>query len=72
MPAVAVAFTPPSLRVPAVFEQDVPDVNVVALPHASLPGCADDRKGNSKKINTLFAILTLVLIFTDRAIDGFN
>jgi hypothetical protein len=72
MPAVAVEFTPLSLRVPAVFEHEVPGVNVTAFPHASLPGCADEMKGNNKKINSLFVIPRLIFVFTDRIIGGFN
>jgi hypothetical protein len=69
---VAVAFTPISLRVPAVLEQDVPDVNDVALPHASLPGCAIEKKGNNKKINDLFIMLRQVRVFMEMGINGSN
>jgi hypothetical protein len=72
MPAVVVAFVPLSLRVPAVFEQDVPETNVTALPHASLPGCAIETKGNNKKIIDLFIILRMVRVFMEIGINGFN
>jgi hypothetical protein len=69
---VAVAFTPLSRRVPAVFEQEVPEVNVTALPHASLPGCAIEKKGNNKKINDPVIIRRMGWLFTEHVIGGFN
>jgi hypothetical protein len=70
IPAVAVALTPLSRRVPEVFEHDVPEVNVVALPQASLPGCAAEMKGNNKKINDLFIILSMVRVFIEWALTN--
>jgi hypothetical protein len=72
MLVVAVAFTPLSRSVPPVLEQDVPDVNDVALPQASLPGCAIETKGNNKKINDLFIIRRMVRVFMEMGINGFN
>ncbi len=72
MLVVAVAFTPLSLSVPAVLEQDVPEINVTAFPHASFPGCAIERKGNNKKINDLFITLRQVRVFMEMGINRFN
>jgi hypothetical protein len=72
MPAVAVALTPASLSVPAVFEHDVPDINVTGLPHGSFAGWANEAKGNNKKINTLFVIFRMVRDMTKRVITGFS
>jgi hypothetical protein len=73
IPAVAVEAPPAFLSVPAVFVHEVPEVNVVALPHASLPGCADEIKGNTKKMINPFVILNeVVRVFTGKVIYGFN
>jgi hypothetical protein len=48
MPRVAVAFAPPSLSVPAVLTQDVPEDNAAALEQASLAGCANETKERKK------------------------
>lgn len=72
MPAVAVALTPLSLRVPAVLEHDVPEVNVTGLPHGSFAGWANEMKGNNKKISNPFIILRLVRVITGWVITGFS
>jgi hypothetical protein len=69
MPDVAVAFTPESLRVPAVLEQDVPEVKRTAFPQASFAGCANEIKGNNRKVKNLVAVFMVAFVFKEKIIE---
>jgi hypothetical protein len=57
MPAVEVAATEPFRRLPAVFEQEEPEVNGTAFEQRSLAGCARAENGT---INTIITLIKKV------------
>jgi hypothetical protein len=70
MPVVGVAATEPFRRLPAVFVQEVPEVNAIAFVQASLIGCAKTGNGIINTINILVKIIQFTRINVKVFISG--